>query len=182
MKGIYLAAYKDRHYDFDIDYNDIIDLPGINVLGDLLDVDLTVYDFILASPPCNYYSKANYRRDFSDYALKTKHLLPDILHKLVNIGKPFIVENVRNEAAFKFLGLFDLPGINVYFIGRHTYWTNIDFNFVNVPYSFDFGKRGLRLKSNCQGGSNVHIVFDKWLNLVVNNKADMYQMSIFDFI
>lgn len=100
MKGIYLAAYKDRHYDFDIDYNDIIDLPGINV----------------------------------------------------------------------------------YFIGRHTYWTNIDFNFVNVPYSFDFGKRGLRLKSNCQGGENVNIVFDKWLNLVVNNKADMYQMSIFDFI
>ena len=105
MKGIYLAAYKDRHYDFDIDYNDIVALPGINIVGDMMSVDLSGYDFIIASPPCNYYSRANYRRDYSDYALSTKHLLPDILNKHLTVGKPFIVENVRNEASFKFLGL-----------------------------------------------------------------------------
>ena len=83
MKGIYLAAYKDYFPQFNLDYNDIKKTSEhINIVCDMLTVDLSQYDYIIASPPCNYYSKCNYRRETSDYALKTKHLLPGILEKL----------------------------------------------------------------------------------------------------
>ena len=99
MRGIYLASFKALHEDYDIVYQDIIGHRDIG--GDMMDVDLTPYDYIIATPPCNWWSRANYRRNSSEYALKTKHLLIDILHKLANQDKPFIVENVRNEVQFK---------------------------------------------------------------------------------
>ena len=107
MSGIYLAAFRAEHFDYDILYQDINgkrDLPG-----DMLQYNLDDYDFVIASPPCNYYSRANYRRDVSDYALNTKHLLPGILDKLRTYDKPFIVENVSNVPLFTKLGLFNYP-------------------------------------------------------------------------
>lgn len=182
MRGIYLAAYKGRHPNYDIVYNDIVDLPGIDLVCDMLTVDLTDYDFIIASPPFNYYSKANYRRYTSEYSQRTKHLLPDILFKLSKLDKPFIVENVRNKSAFKFLGLLDLPGVYVIEYGRHTYFTNVNFSCVGIPQSFDFSDRGKRLTSNCQGGDNVYLVIERWLNQVVNGVYVNYQTCIFDYM
>lgn len=97
MRGVYLCSRLHRIPGCDIDYNDIVDYPGIDLCCDALDVDLSKYDFIIATPPCNYYSKANYRRDISDVAQSTKHLLPLILDKCIKAGKPFIVENVLNK-------------------------------------------------------------------------------------
>lgn len=77
MKGIYLAAFEAYHPNHDIIYQDINGLRDLG--GDMLDVDLSSYDFIIATPPCNYWSRCNYRRDISDYSLKTKHLLPGII-------------------------------------------------------------------------------------------------------
>ena len=104
MKGIYLASYKALHPNHDIVYQDINGKRDIG--GDMLEVDLTSYDYIIATPPCNWWSRANYRRDRSEYALKTKHLLPSILEKLCNQDKPFIVENVKNKLRFTEHGLF----------------------------------------------------------------------------
>lgn len=168
MKVIYLAAYKAEHSKFNVTYQDINgkrDLPG-----DMLQIDLAPYDVVIATPPCNYWSKARGNRTKSQYAIDTKHLLPTILLRLSLYDKPFIVENVRSSIKFKENGLFDLPGVHVYFVGRHTYWTNIMFNPSSVKQKFDFAANGKRLVKNSQGGQNVHSVIDYWLEVV----QDMY--------
>lgn len=165
MKGIYLGAYKAFHPGKDIVYQDINgkrDLPG-----DMMDIDLSPFDFVIATPPCNYWSKACGNRH-SDYAFKTAHLLPGILRKLCYLDKPFIVENVRNYKKFKELGLFDLP-CHVYFIGRHTYWTNVLLPG-DIQQRQDFTQHGWVIKyddmtnKDHQGGFNVHNVIEVFLN------------------
>ena len=163
MKVIYLGAYKALHCKWDITYQDINGKRDIG--GDMLEVDLSFYDVIIATPPCNYYSKARGNRKPSKYAEDTKHLLPEIVKKLSSQSKPFIVENVRNLRKFADLGLFDLP-IFFYFVGRHTYFTNIPFNPSNIKQNYDFRIHGKKLVSNTQGGDNVHNVIEYWLENV----------------
>lgn len=94
MRVIYLAAYEALHPDFDVVYQDINGKRDLG--GCMLDVDLTPYDFIIATPPCNFWSIARGNR-CSKYSLDTKHLLPDIIEKLAATGKPYVVENVINK-------------------------------------------------------------------------------------
>lgn len=162
MKVIYLAAFKALHPNFDVTYQDINGKRDID--GDMLEVDLEPYDVIIATPPCNYWSKANYRRDESQYSLMTKHLLPTILQTLVKKNKPFIVENVRNSKLFENNGLYNIPNVYVYIIGRHTYWTNIMFNHYGI-YQKDDDIINTS-KSKRQGGINVHNVIDYWLEVI----------------
>lgn len=108
MKGVYLGACRAYHPNYDLDYNDIVPCYHNNIICDMLAVDLDNYDFIIATPPCNYYSRANWRRNTSEYSLKTKHLLPDIIEKCSISGKPFIIENVRNYNLFRKEGIIDL--------------------------------------------------------------------------
>lgn len=172
LKGIYLASFKALHEEHNIVYQDILGNRDLD--GDMMDVDLTPYDYVIATPPCNWWSRANYRRNSSEYALTTKHLLIDILHKLVVLNKPFIVENVRNEVQFKKHGLFDL-GLNVYRIGRHTYWSNIKFytdDIVQEPkVDYKNGKKRWLSsqhlsKINRQGGEEVHQVIERFIKEV----------------
>src|SRR5690554_3264362 len=163
MKGIYLASHIAQHLNYNIDYQDITGKRDIG--GDMLDIDLTPYDFIIATPPCNYWSRANYRRETSEYAQKTKHLLPDILDKLRKLGKPYIVENVRNERLFKKHGILDKADY-VYYHGRHTYFTNVPFNPIGIKQRFDFSYGGKRLVKNSQGGENVYNVIEYWLKII----------------
>ena len=124
MKGIYLFACKARHTKYNLDYNDIDEKYGCNILGDAMNVDLTPYDFIIASPPCNWWSKANPYYKKSKYALNTKHLLPDIIEKLGKQEKPFIIENVKNVKRMKENGIFNLIrkySLYYCFVGRHIY-------------------------------------------------------------
>lgn len=167
MKGIYLGAFKAFHPGYQIVYQDINgkrDLPG-----DMMDVNLEYYDFVIATPPCNYWSRACGNRH-SDYAIKTAHLLPGILRKLVSQDKPFIVENVRIYKKFEQLGLFNLSCF-VYFIGRHTYWTNIMLPGC-IEQRQDFTQHGWVIKyddmnnKDHQGGFNVHNVIETWLDIV----------------
>ena len=172
MKGIYLAACLARHPNYNIDYNDIDDKFGCNIICDMMDVDLTKYDYIIASPPCNYYSRANYRRDISEYALSTKHLLPQILEKCGKLNKPFLIENVRNKVVMKQKGIFDICNkynIFVYFVGRHTYFTN---QFINLTckQKIDHVAKQIYYSKNLnkyrQGGENVHNVIEIWLEYI----------------
>lgn len=162
MKIIYLASFKALHKDFDIMYQDINGLRDIG--GDMLEVDLDPYDVIIATPPCNYYSRANYRRETSKYSQDTKHLLPEILKKLNTIKKPWIVENVRNKALMK--DLYDYAPF-VYFYGRHTYFTNSPFNPSNIEQKHEYNQ--FLSKEKRQGGQNVYNVINYWLEIVRGN-------------
>lgn len=177
MQGIYLASCKARHPNYNLVYQDIEkDLYNCDLGGDMLEVDLSQYDYIIASPPCNYYSRANYRRYTSEYSQKTKHLLPAILQKCCESGKPFIIENVRSPRLFDEMGVTDIEnkyGIFRYVIGRHTYWTNILIN-MNCPQELDFHNKNTRIRTGCrferqdyrQGGDNVHSVIEIWLKYI----------------
>jgi hypothetical protein len=176
MKIIYLASHKA-----------ILDLPQHEIIyqdkfikrdlsGDMLDIDLTPYDLIIATPPCNYYSRANYRRETSFYAQETKHLLPNILQKLSKQNKPFIVENVRNpKLMISFINNFN--GF-VYVYGRHTYFTNFFFSFDDLPQTFEYKttktiiKNGKKMRSgqiplfnkkDHEGGNNVNSVIIRYI-------------------
>ncbi len=172
MKGIYLASYKALHPNHDIIYQDINGQRDID--GDMMDVDLSSYDFIIATPPCNWYSRANYRRNTSEYALKTKHLLPGILKKLCNQSKPFIVENVKNKKLFQQEGLLDV-NCYIHFVGRHTYWTNILMDTSDIiqkpKVEIVNGKRKWLSSQNLdkrdrQGGEEVHEVIERFLQSI----------------
>lgn len=161
MKGIYLASYRAFHEGHDIVYQDINGLRDIG--GDMMDIDLSSYDYVIATPPCNFWSRANWRRYTSDYSLNTKHLLPSILQKLCSLDKPFIVENVRNEKLMKEYGVFNYPCF-VYFVGRHTYFTNIFLCLDGVEQIFDDIHH--TSPSDRQGGINVHNVVEIFINTV----------------
>lgn len=172
MKGIYLASYKALHETHDIIYQDINGKRDIG--GDMMDVDLTPFDYIIATPPCNYYSRANYRRETSEYSQKTKHLLPDIIDKLILLGKPFIVENVKNKKLFTKCGLLK-KNCNIYFIGRHTYWTNLVFNLEDVELMNVNQLQDVKNHNNLQqyartkrqGGKDVHEVVEYFIDQVL---------------
>jgi site-specific DNA-cytosine methylase len=177
MKIIYLASgvgiINTKHQ---VTYQDINGKRDVG--GDMLDVDLSPYDVIIATPPCNYYSRANYRRETSKIAQETKHLLPNIINKLQNQNKPYIVENVRNPNLFKDI-INNFNG-HIYIHGRHTYFTNIFFNPANIVQTKDFklkickklpngkwfktGQTRIVSKEISQGGTNVQRVFEHWLN------------------
>lgn len=163
-KVIYLASYKSilERNDFDITYQDKYIQRDVG--GCMLDVDLADYDIIIATPPCNYWSKANYRRDSSKYALDTKHLLPGILGKLEDLDKPFLVENVRNRVIMKEV-LDNFKGF-IYEVGRHTYFTNILLNMTNIkqPYDFKYGGICLRSNKDRQGGESVNQIINFFLD------------------
>lgn len=191
MNIIYLAAHKAHHPNYNITYQDIDGKRDI--AGDMLDVDINLYDVIIATPPCNYWSRANYRRETSEYAQATKYLLPAILMKLQNQDKPYIVENVRNKRLFTEYGLYNGKSY-VYEHGRHTYWTNVPFNPTNIEQTNDFvainkkidnnlwitpkGKivksNGVkRVTDNPEGGDNVHRVIEYWLTYINELKGEL---------
>ncbi len=160
MRGIYLASYRALHENYNIDYQDINDKRDIG--GCMLEIDLNDYDYIIATPPCNYYSRANYRRDTSEYSQKTKHLLPDIIKKLESIGKPFIVENVINKVLMR--DIIDSFSGYYYEHGRHSYFTNIKLDLKDIPQE----KENIRNRARVdrQGGINVFRVIECWLSII----------------
>ena len=179
MLGIYLAAGKALHNNYNLIYQDI--LGDRDIGGDMMDIDLSNFDFIIASPPCNFWSRAR-GKTVSDYSLNTYHLLPDIIDKLIAIGKPFIVENVRNSRRFIEYNLFD-KNCHIYFIGRHTYWTNVNLGNIHlIKQRQDFLNHGYVIKyddlENCyhQGGYNVYQVIEKFLTII--HKSDFVVESI----
>ena len=56
MKGIYLGAFKARHPQYELVYNDISDKYGCDLVCDMLDVDLSKYDYYLCTPPITRWS------------------------------------------------------------------------------------------------------------------------------
>lgn len=156
-RGIYLCAYKAEHPGHDIVYQDLIEPRDIG--GDCLDTPLKQYDYVICTPPCNWWWRANYRRDASEYALKTRHLLPCMLLKLLSCGKPFIVENVRNDKKFYEYGLFNLP-LHIYRIGRHTYWTNIPLSYYFRQSPEDIAHTNPKDR---EGGQSVHDVIEVFI-------------------
>lgn len=172
MKGIYLGAYKANHDNFaDIVYQDINGKRDIG--GDMMNIDFSPYDFIIATPPCNFWSFARGNR-CSQYSLDTKHLLPDIIEKLLSLNKPFIVENVKNPKRFIENGILPRCDCYVLIVGRHIYFTNVSFPIYGIKQRQDFKYGGKTIKyddmetKDHQGGYNVHEVIEKFLETIHN--------------
>lgn len=159
MKGIYLASRKHRIKEAQLDYNDIVQYEGINKPGDMLEIDLNVYDYIIATPPCNYYSRANFRRNSSEVAQSTKHLLPGILSKLALIDKPFIVENVCNDTL--------LPKTNFYEFnfGQHHFYTNVFMLVYDKSYA-EFQNKQYLSRENRDNNKNVDLIIRLFLETI----------------
>lgn len=138
-----------------------------DIMGDMLEIDLSKYDIIVASPPCNYYSKAlSYRnRESSKYSNETAHLLPSIIDKLKNGDKPFIVENVINKKRMKNI----IQNFNGFYYehGRHSYFTNVLIDLSAIPQQNDNIQN--RSKLQRQGGENVNRVFKWFIEYVIAN-------------
>lgn len=171
MKGIYLASNIARHYSYDIVYQDIDQSYQCELNGNMLDIDLSPYDFVIATPPCNWWSRLNMYNYRSVYAWETINLLPLTIIKLCNSGKPFIIENVINRKRFEFLGIYKLCEyykLKVVEVGRHTYFTNTDYDLICEQHQDFKSIDGVPTRINNdgynQGGSNVHIVIEKWLS------------------
>ena len=166
MKVIYLASFKALHTNYDIVYQDINGKRDLG--GDMLDIDLTPYDVIIATPPCNFYSKARGNRKPSEYALQTKHLLPSILQKCLNLGKPFLIENVINKKLM--IDVIKLAPHLYFEHGRHAYFSNIKFDYKTIPQTYDYSYGGYQINpKNNQGGENVHHVIEGFLKQVKEN-------------
>lgn len=159
-KVIYLASgYGVLDTVYDVTYNDCY--IQRDLVCDMMEVDLSNFDILLASPPCNYWSRANYRRDISVYAQSTKHLLPGILEKFIKTGKPFIVENVLNKKLMKDI-INNLPfGVFYIELGRHCYFTNI--NFTTSDLNFSCENVQYLSRKNRQGSGGINTVFNRFL-------------------
>lgn len=168
-RGIYLGAYTALHPDYNIIYQDINNKRDIG--GDMKNIDLSNYDFIICTPPCNFWSRARGNK-CSQYSLDTKHLLPYMIEKLQNQEKPFIIENVRNDKRMIENHIFDLVKCNIYRINRHIYFTNINLDLSNVKQRQDFKYGGKVIKyddmldKSHQGGFNVFNVIECFLKEV----------------
>lgn len=172
---IYLGAYQAYSEKWEIDYQDINGLRELN--GDMLNYPLDDYKVIICTPPCNFWSKANYRRYDSEYALNTRDLLPKMIERLGSFNKPFIIENVRNDKLFREYGIYEIARkyrLHIFFIGRHTYFTNVFFPYYDLIdlQTKDFkqvkGYGCVSLTHNRQGGKNVEIVIDRFLSVCKN--------------
>lgn len=177
--GIYLAANIARHPNYLIIYQDIDPLYHCDIGGSMLDVDLSPFDFIIATPPCNFWSKLNFSYLTSQYALKTRNLLPDTIKMLAGLNKPFLIENVKNITRFEKYGIFDLIrsyGLFTIIHGRHIYISNFDISFLKTVYQIqDFKYGGIRVNQDGynQGGTNVHNIIEAWLEYIHNNVIDI---------
>lgn len=175
MKGIYLGAGKALHKNYDIDYQDINNKRDIG--GNMLDIDITSYDYIIATPPCNFWSRARGNK-CSQYALDTKDLLPNIIDKLAHQNKFFIVENVLNMKRFKEHNIIPRNDCIVLTLNRHIYFTNIYINLENIEQRQDFKYGGKVIMYDDmtdlyhQGGFNVHNVIERFLQTIHTNNLE----------
>lgn len=173
IKVIYLCAKDHRLKLIDgvkVYYNDIkAYLKPLDFECDCLDVDIEEYDLLIATPPCNYWSKANYRRESSKVAQDTKHLLPVILHRFAASGKPYIVENVQNEPLMA-REINDLYAFYWFVANNHMFFTNALCDLFDMKYP-------PQNKAKLQYGHRddnyvVDFVFNRWLEKMVSEVRD----------
>jgi len=162
MLGLYMCARKHRIPGYNIIYNDIVDYEGIDLCCDCLNINLEPYDFIIATPPCNYYSRANYRRQTSEVAQRTKHILPKLIEKLSQLNKPFIIENVCNSSLLPKSKLFEFE------FGQHHFYTNV---FMLIPHnSYAIRQNKQYISRNKRDGNyNVDLVIKYFLEAIHEN-------------
>jgi DNA (cytosine-5)-methyltransferase 1 len=65
--------------------------PFTFVKCDALSVDLSSFDFVWASPPCQYYSPTAYKWGTQK---DHPHLIPAVRAHILNYRKPYIIENI----------------------------------------------------------------------------------------
>lgn len=150
----------DKRYccNYTCDIRDILSgkkIPGINLCD---------YDGVIFTPPCNYYSRANYRRETSLIAQETKDLLPKCLLWCALHQIPFLVENVANKS---FLGDY-FPQYQ-FVVGNHTYWSNVisKADFLGVEFEKN-QRKNFVAPSKRNDNKNVDIVIKTFVRKLVH--------------
>ena len=172
--GLYLCAMKDRYPGYSILYNDIKDYPGINLKMDCRNITREYFDkagFIIATPPCNYYSKANFRRETSKVAQDTKILLPWCLSLCSMLNLPCIIENVNNDNLLP--TLYDKYFYRFKF-GGHTFWTNV-YLYINDLVAVKQNKQNV-CREKRDGNPNVHMVIERFLKII--HSENFFMMKV----
>lgn len=100
------------------------------------------------------------------------------------LNKPYIIENVINKKRFKENGIYEIAEESrcfIYYIGRHTYFTNIELKEEEILFlesknrqDFKYGGKVIQYDDmkdkKHQGGYNVHLVIEYFLNKIINKE------------
>ena len=164
--GAMRASTVNKYKDFVLT-NDLYGKHKPDIVGDVVEVPLDNYQILMATPTCNYYTTLR-RNLASQYALNTRHLLPVLIKKYAETGKPFIIENVINQRRMANF-LYNLPkGVYFYKHGRHSYFTNVELPLLQNVYQRHEYVKDLK-NSERQGGFNVEIVLEHFIDTVLGN-------------
>lgn len=92
----YAAAF--RNWDIvGVDINPQPDYPYRFVQADAMTFDLSGYDLIHASPPCQLFTRAQHLRDAQgSESSETIDLLTPTIERFASLDTPYIIENVEN--------------------------------------------------------------------------------------
>lgn len=91
-------------------------------------------------------------------------MLPCILEKFIQADKPFIIENVLNKRLMSDM-ISNLPfGVFYFEIGRHCYFTNVNFDYSDLHFECEHIKYLSVVKR--QGSGGVNTVFNRFLKAV----------------
>ena len=96
---------------------DIVDRPNypfdfvkMDALEFLETMDLSEFDAIHASPPCQYYSQLKYLNgDIDKWEEKHDDLVAPTRELLIKTGKPYVIENVKNSPLINPITLYGEP-------------------------------------------------------------------------
>ena len=87
-KGLHNAGFRVVGVDIKRSKN----YPYKHIESDALEVDLSPFKFVWASPPCQFASENTQKR----YRANHQNLIPAVREKLILSGLPYIIENVEN--------------------------------------------------------------------------------------
>ena len=124
--------------------------PFTFIQGDALNpsVDLSDFDLIHASPPCQAYSVQTNMHDKSQYP----DLIPTTRDLLKSAGVPYIVENVPGAPLINHVRICG-SGLGMRRIRRHR-WFEASFPIVGVPCDHSINVDILSVAGHGEGGSH----------------------------
>ncbi len=123
VEGVDFKVQKHYPYKFH-------QLDALAVLRGETDVQLSSFDFIHASPPCQTHTSLTFLRDAQGGKTTVVDILDEVVDLLVALNKPFVVENVVGATlAARHAGLHQIVLCGSMFglkVRRHrVFWTNM---------------------------------------------------------
>lgn len=176
LNVFYGCARKHRPFNDQvlITTNDIAKKCYCSITGDIRKIInhqfdwLSSFDGWIFTPPCNYYSRANWRRETSKIAQETKDILPLCLQFCIDGSStvPFLIENVQNAPIFK-----DWYPSYQFVLGGHTFWSNV----LNASDFLGYELPKQNKQYVCRNKRDNNFVVDLVINVFLKKVADMHE-------